>query len=628
MPGIPSGIDLRLRKTLVRCGPLDNDDTLNALFTDVRLYPWRDYVSTARNRTERAAMLLDTLHDQADAQGENALVLLLRVLADQTDPSNACHRQLIELADELGYALRETIFICYKRQAEPDNSLALYLYRTLTEQGYCVFIDQTMRTGTEWLEQIDAQIKASNFLIILLSQESADSEMVQSEVLRAYEYRKLQGYPIVLPVRIAYEGLLPYTIAAFISQQQYVFWQSDQDTVRIGQEILEVLRGHLSAFPREVTSSIYPEPLLHSGQILSEDGRVLDSHESLSIPLPEFDPRVLESLTAPGGTVRLRDTFYIERDADAVFKHEIEGVGTMVTIRAPRQSGKSSLLVRGIYHAGQLGMQIVTLDLQRVNENHLQSIDTFLRFLAEFMVRKLHLDGKEVDHAWSGGMGAQDKLTLLMEDYILPESDGRIVLALDEVDRLLETPFHSSFFALMRAWYNSAAYEPIWEQLNMVLVISTEPHLLIRDINQSPFNVGLKLYLQDFTLTQVHELNRRHGLPVAEREISQLFDLLGGHPYLTRKALYTLVSQHLTWAQLMDLAISDQGPFADHLRRYHWLLRDQPDLLKALQQVINAKICSDDDAFHRLLRAGLVKGSGAVCEYRCALYRQYFEDRL
>lgn len=34
-------------------------------------------------------------------------------------------------------------------------------------------------------------------------------------------------------------------------------------------------------------------------------------------PLPEFDPRWLEELEAPGGAVKLRDRFYIERDADA-----------------------------------------------------------------------------------------------------------------------------------------------------------------------------------------------------------------------------------------------------------------------------------------------------------------------
>jgi len=62
---------------------------------------------------------------------------------------------------------------------------------------------------------------------------------------------------------------------------------------------------------------------------------------------------------------------------------------------------------------------------------------------------------------------------------------------MDEVDRLLQTAFHSDFFALLRSWHNSRAFDDRWNRLNIVMVISTEPYLLIPDANQSPFNVGL-----------------------------------------------------------------------------------------------------------------------------------------
>jgi len=324
----------------------------------------------------------------------------------------------------------------------------------------------------------------------------------------------------------------------------------------------------------------------------------------------------------------MRNKFYVEREADIELGREIVEPGAMITIRASRQTGKSSLLVRGMRHAGQQGAKVITLDLQRIDEDYLASPDLFLRYLAEFIVRKLRLDASEVERAWQGSMGPQDKLTCLMEDYILPETDTSIVLAMDEVDRLLETPFHSNFFALMRAWFNSVAYDEIWEKLNIVLVISTEPYLLIQDMNQSPFNVGAKLYLKDFDKTQVRDLNQRHGAPVAERDLPQLMDFFGGHPYLVRKALYTLVTKRWTWQQLVDVAASDHGPFSDHLRRYHWLLRGESDLWDAMKQVINKKSCTDDMVFFRLLQAGLVKGSGAVYRYRCGLYRTYFEDKF
>ncbi len=542
--------------------------------------------------------------------GELAEALRARLYSDSVIPRKATSTQPARL------------FISYKRNIEPDQQLANYLYKFLTEHGHQVFIDRTLRTGDDWLEEIDQQIKASDFLVVLLSKDSADSEMVQAEVRRAYEYRKLQQRPHTLPVRVAYEGLLPYSIDAFLDPLQYVVWQSKADYERVGQEILAAIAGRL---PQREPLPVGP---LIEGEVLSEDGGMITDEESLHPPLPEFDPRLLDMLEAPGGVVKLRDKFYIERQADAQLRREISKIGTTTTIRASRQTGKSSLLVRGVNYARQHGAKVVSLDLQRVDGDRLATPDLFLRDLAELIVRKLRLDVAEVENFWRSSLGPQDKLTYLMEDYVLPDSDTPIVLALDEVDRLLQTPFHSDFFALLRSWHNSRALDEQWDQLNMVMVISTEPYLLISDVNQSPFNVGLKLYLEDFNQVQVRDLNQRHSAPVAEADFSQLVSLLGGHPYLTRKALYTLVTEGMTWAELIHVATLDHGPFGDHLRRHHWLLRNEPALCEALKQIVADNHTSDEMALFRLLQAGLVKGSGDAYTCRCDLYRMYFKDKL
>ncbi|HRQ37550.1 MAG TPA: AAA-like domain-containing protein [Chloroflexota bacterium] len=331
---------------------------------------------------------------------------------------------------------------------------------------------------------------------------------------------------------------------------------------------------------------------------------------------------------APGGTVRLSDKLYIEREADNSLKRQILRPGSITTIRAARQTGKSSLLVRGIQHARQHGAKVVSLDLQRVDREHLNNPNAFLRYLADFMVRKLHLDTERVEKIWQGTLGPQDKLTYLMEDHILGAADTPIILTIDEADRLVETNFHTDFFGLIRSWHNSTAYDEVWEKLNIVMVISTEPYLLIANINQSPFNVGLKLYLEDFTLAQVTDLNRRHGEPIGQNGFDQFMTLLHGHPYLTRKALYTLVTGSMTWDELHRGAASDSGPFSDHLRHQLWLLRDEAALQTTLKEIIRQNRASNEMALFRLLRAGLVRGAGTLYTCRCELYQRYFEDRL
>lgn len=518
------------------------------------------------------------------------------------------------------------VFISYKRHAKRDNELANYLRHILEAKGHRVFVDKTMRTGTAWLEEIDHQIKHADFMIVLLSKESADSEMIQSEVQRAHDYRQRQGTPHILPVRLAYEDLLPYSVAAFLNPLQYVFWRDKSDNERIGDEVLLAIETGLPTQP-PFAVAFGPRSLT-----VSEDGRRLTNEVEQSPPLPEFDPRLLQELVAPGGTVKLQDKFYIERDADAELKRQAVRPGSITTIRASRQTGKSSLLVRGVHHARQQGAKCVHLDFQLIDRNDLINPDSFLRFLANFIVRKLYLDPSQVERVWEGALGPQDKLTYLMEDYVLRQIEAPIILAMDEADRLLSTDldsgYHTDFFGLIRAWHNNAAYEPIWEKLNIIMVISTEPYLLIADATQSPFNVGTKLYLKDFSEEQVQDLNRRHLSPIDSRRFSEFMHFFGGQPYLTRKALYTLVTAKPTWKQFIGAAVKDDGPFSDHLRRQLWLLRDEPKLRDALHQVVHKNRCDDENARFRLLRAGLIKGAGEEYVCRCDLYRRYFEDKL
>lgn len=629
MPGLPNELYNRCRDILLGCSELHSDATLRAIFVTSELRPFQSALPEAASKKDRVAECLDFLLPKRLSDGRPLLPVFLEALHNNYEKGDILRDALEELAKATQTALsaaenpnKAHVFICYKRNAGPDQKLAKYLHEFLTDRGHEVFIDNTLRSGEAWLEEIDRQIKASDFLIVLLSRESADSEMVKAEVIRAYEYRKLQGKPHTLPVRIAFEGLLPYSVAAFIDPLHYVMWQGEADDEQVAQDILAAIEGRSSKrAPIQVSS------VTHAVTI-SEDGRLVHDDEALHPPLPEFDPRFLEELEAPGGAVKLRDKFYMERDADARLKREIVKSGTTTSIRASRQTGKSSLLVRGMHHARQNGAKVVHLDMQRVDGDFLQSHDVFLHYLAEFIVRQLRLDLAEVEKLWRGTLGPQDKLTYLLEDYILPEMDVPIVLAMDEVDRLLQTSFHSDFFGLVRSWHNSRALDDRWNRLNIVMVISTEPYLLIADVSQSPFNVGLKLYLEDFNEAQVRDLNRRHGSPVSENDFPRLMELLNGHPYLTRKVLYTLVTERMIWAELARVAASDQGPFGDHLRHHHWLLHDQPDLKEALKQVIRDKRCINEMAFFRLLRAGLVKGSGDVCRCRCDLYRVYFEDKL
>ena len=339
-------------------------------------------------------------------------------------------------------------------------------------------------------------------------------------------------------------------------------------------------------------------------------------------PEEESSPLLLEF---PSGAVKLTDQFYIERNEDFDLRQQIQKPGQTLTITGPRQVGKTSMLIRGIHQAIQtLEAQIVYIDFQAVSQTSLTSSDIFLRTVANWLIDELGLESSEVKQRWQGQLGSARKLTKLIEQYIFPTIDKPLVFALDEVDRLLGTPFHTEFFGLLRSWHNLRAWNAQWSQFTLLMAISTEPYLLINDLQQSPFNVGLMLYLTDFTPKEVEKLNQIYGTPLNEAELDNLFELLNGHPYLTRLALYTIVKQQMSYSALNKLAIQEQGPFISHLRYLHHLLNNDSMLMSAMKEVLLNRQCTNDILRHRLQKAGLIRLSGTAVFPRCDLYGRYF----
>jgi hypothetical protein len=346
------------------------------------------------------------------------------------------------------------------------------------------------------------------------------------------------------------------------------------------------------------------------------------------------------ALAYPSGAVRLDDPFYIPRDVDAELAGALARPGETITIRGPRQVGKTSLLIRGIREAQRrFGARVVYFDLQGVGGlggagglggqgDVGDDLDAFLLRLADWFADELGIDPAAVETAWAGRLPAQRKLTKFIEQHVLNGEGGPVLLAMDEIDRLQLTPFHSDFFGLVRSWHNRRAGSPQWNNLTTLMAVSTEPYLLIDDLNQSPFNVGHVLNLRDFDAAQVGALNRLYGAPLGASELAGLLALLGGHPYLTRVALYTLATGRAGWPALAAAAASDQGPFHQHLQwQYRLLIRD-PRLREAMREVVLTNRCDDAAAGFRLMKAGLVvkREDAYVC--RCELYRLYFAARL
>ena len=240
---------------------------------------------------------------------------------------------------------------------------------------------------------------------------------------------------------------------------------------------------------------------------------------------------------------------------------------------------------------------------------------------------------QDLEDYWVG-FGSKDKCNAYFEECLLAELDVPLVLALDEVDMVFPHPaVADDFFALVRSWYESARYgdfsSELWENLRLVMVHSTEAYVPL-NINQSPFNVGKNVELVEFLPGQVKDLAGRYGLSATASYAEALMGLVGGHPYLIRKALYHLRREDMTLTALTEMAATESGIYSDHLRRHLYVLRDYPLLAEAFRQVVSRgrPVEIDAEASFKLESMGLVRLSGNEASPRCEVYRDYFRDHL
>ncbi len=332
-----------------------------------------------------------------------------------------------------------------------------------------------------------------------------------------------------------------------------------------------------------------------------------------------------------GGAVPLDSEFYIERGTDAEFHEAIARGDSIVLVKGARQVGKTSLLARGLNRARANGARVVLIDFQSLSAAYLESAEKLILTLAETLADQLDLDAHP-SQLWNSFMSPGINFERFLRREVLSKIDRQIVWGLDEVDRLFSCAFGSDIFGLFRSWHNKRALDPEgpWRHLTLVIAYATEAHLFITDLNQSPFNVGTRLALDDFNYEEVAALNQRYGLPLRNRaEIARYYRLVGGHPYLVRRGLHEMVARGWSLAKLEDEAELDEGQFGDHLRRLLLSLSQDASLREVVQSVLKGKPSANTDSFYRLRSAGLMAGESVRdLRPRCQLYATYLEKHL
>ncbi len=248
----------------------------------------------------------------------------------------------------------------------------------------------------------------------------------------------------------------------------------------------------------------------------------------------------MSSIFQAGGALLHNSSTYVERQTDVDALRTILN-GEYLHIIAPRQYGKTSLLKHLKRILEEDGWHCAYVDLTNCMKC---SKSAWYKNLGKELARQLTASRSDPQ------LADQIDLRTYLFDLLDPpsslsEGEPRIALLWDEVEGACiprddrGEPFHEDFFMMLRALYNER------DSYNGTLVVAlagaTDPKNFVKNPDISPFNVGQKISLDDFTAIEAKRLTlhlAELGIQVDNDVHQAIYYWTQGQPYLTQRICY------------------------------------------------------------------------------------------
>ncbi len=259
----------------------------------------------------------------------------------------------------------------------------------------------------------------------------------------------------------------------------------------------------------------------------------------------------ISSFYKVGGALTQDVSSYVTRASDDELYKALKA-GEFCYVLNSRQMGKSSLMVRTLTRLQADAWAGMTIDFSAKDSQSDRS-----DYWYDGIINKLNGEFKLLKRqeflVWlkeRDFIAPVERLGEFIETVLLPGIESPIVIFIDEIDSTLKLPFTDDFFALIRACYNKRAENPDYQRLTFALFGVAAPSDLVSDAQRTPFNIGKRINLKGFTLSEA--LILAEGLTAKcdapKKVLQEILNWTGGQPFLTQHLCQLVVdsSFHIT----------------------------------------------------------------------------------
>lgn len=227
---------------------------------------------------------------------------------------------------------------------------------------------------------------------------------------------------------------------------------------------------------------------------------------------------------------------YVQRDADKQVRNILADMGRPGYVLVSRQMGKTNLLLNAKSKLETPIDAFVYIDLSNTFPTAKGCFESIIDNAIEAFPNKFDDIAKIIKErrAELKDTPPHKQHTNELRFLLQALKGGKLVIILDEIDALTKTDYSDQIFSQIRSTYFGARVN-YKEFYNLTYLLSgvVEPNEIIKDPKVSPFNIGQKIYLNDFSRLEFDEFIKTANLNIDKESADRIFYWTNGNPRIS-----------------------------------------------------------------------------------------------